>query len=100
MGVICDEIIELEGPLQTWASSKIGQRAFCGTCGSSVWHRFNNSEQWTFGQGLFDDQSDWKLSHELFADARPDHFAFADEGQKAFTGWGTLWAFLLGRLPK
>jgi len=100
MGVVCDELIEIDGPLREWSSSGIASRGFCERCGSSIWHKLRSTRKFTFGQGLFDDQQGWRLSREIFADDRPDHYALADEGQAAFTGWGTLWAALLGRLPK
>ena len=100
MGVVCAEVIEIYGPVQEWKSSNIASRGFCKECGSSVWHKPKQSENFTFGQGLFDDQKGWTLSREICADDQPDHYALADKGQKAFTGWGTLMAVLTGRLPK
>ncbi|MEP5155344.1 GFA family protein [Planktotalea sp.] len=100
MGVVCENIVELNGPLQEWQSSKIAKRANCQTCGSSVWHKPKHSKHFTFGQGLFDDQDGWTLSREICADDQPDHYRLADKGQKAFTAWGTLVALIFGRLPK
>jgi len=100
MGVVCDEILEINGPVTEWKSSKIASRGFCGQCGSSIWHKVNLMDKFTFGQGLFDDQSNWHLSREIFEDRRPKHYALTDKGQTALTGWGTLWAALMGRLPR
>ena len=100
MGVVCDEIIEITGPVSEWASSAVARRGYCRECGSSIWHKPRGSTKTTFGQGLFDDQSGWQLSREIFADSRPDHYALAARGQTAMTGWGVLWAVILGRLPK
>jgi len=100
MGVVCSEILRIEGPVREWTSSRRAKRGFCGDCGTSIWHKPRHSPHFTFGQGLFDDQKGWRLSREICAEGQPDHYALADRGQKAFTGWGTLWAVLLGRLPK
>ena len=100
MGVVCEEVLGIEGPVKVWASSKIASRAFCNNCGSSIWHKPKQSTAYTFGQGLFDDQSGWSLTREICADDQPEHYALADKGQTAFTGWGTLIAVLSGRLPK
>lgn len=100
MGVVCEEVVSITGTVIEWKSSKIASRGFCGDCGSSVWHKPRHTQKFTFGQGLFDDQSDWRLTRELFDELRPNHYALAERGQKAFTGWGTLWAALMGRLPR
>jgi hypothetical protein len=53
----------------------------------------------TLGQGLFDDQTGWIRTREIFVDDQPDHDAFGAPAV-AFTAWGTIIAYLLGRLPK
>ena len=100
MGVVCEDVTELSGPVQEWKSSKIATRGFCVQCGSSIWHKPKHAKSYTFGQGLFDDQTQWKLVREICSDDQPSHYALADKGQKAFTAWGTLMAVLTGRLPK
>ena len=100
MGVVCETVDEVRGDVQVWQSSKIGSRGFCPACGTSVWHKPRHTKQYTFGQGLFDDQQGWTLTREIFADAKPDHYALAAKGQTALSGWGTLWAALTGRMPK
>ena len=100
MGVACDEVHDLSGNINHWKSSRIASRGTCAHCGSSIWYKLRNTEKYVFGQGLFDDQSDWTFTRELCCDGKPDHYSLADTGQKAFTGWGTLWAALLGKLPK
>lgn len=99
MGVVAEEDPVISGPVEVWASSRRAQRGFCRTCGTSIWHKAVGAKTPTMGQGLFDDQSDWVRTREIFADARPDHYAFGEPAQ-AFTGWGTIIAYLLGRLPK
>lgn len=99
MGVVSETVV-LSGPVRVWRSSAIGERGFCEACGSSVWHRPRGSERLTFGQGLFDDQQGWRLSREIFADRKPSHYGLSEQGQKAFTAWGTLAAVLTGRLPR
>lgn len=99
MGVVCESEPEVTGPLKVWKSSRIASRGFCPDCGSSVWHRPRHAKFPTLGQGLFDDQTGWTMTREIMAEDRPDHYAFGT-GAKSFTGWGTLWAVVTGRLPK
>ncbi|MEJ6396469.1 GFA family protein [Yoonia sp. 208BN28-4] len=100
MGVVASETVALTGQVTEWASSRIASRGFCAACGSCIWHKPRHTKSYTYGQGLFDDQTGWTLVREIFAEDRPDHIALADQGQKVMTGWGTLWAVLTGRLPK
>jgi hypothetical protein len=100
MGVVCETVNSIEGEITHWKSSQIGSRGFCAGCGTSIWHKPRNSERYIFGQGLFDDQAGWTLTREIFSDHKPDHYSLARDQQVAFTGWGTLWAIILGRLPK
>lgn len=100
MGVVCEDIIELNGPIKEWRSSQIGSRGFCEKCGSSIWHKPKHTKKYTFGQGLFENQSNWMLTREIFSNEKPAHYSLASMGQRAFTGWGTLWALITGRLPK
>lgn len=65
-----------------------------------MWFKTSHNTVFFFGQGLFDDQQNWALGREIFCDEKPDHYALASKGQTALTGWGTIWAFLLGRLPR
>ena len=61
MGVVCDEVLAIDGPVSEWTSSKIATRGFCIRCGSSIWHKPRHTRKFTFGQGLFDDQAGWQL---------------------------------------
>ena len=99
MGVVADSTPQINGPIEVWTSSRMARRAFCQKCGSSVWHQANMAKTPTLGQGLFDDQSGWTRSREIFIDAKPDHYAFGAPA-KAFTAAGTMIAYVLGRLPK
>jgi len=61
MGVACDKVLAIDGPVGEWTSSKIATRGFCIRCGSSIWHKPRHTRKFTFGQGLFDDQAGWQL---------------------------------------
>ncbi|WP_413866546.1 GFA family protein [Tateyamaria sp.] len=100
MGVVCDEIVKIDGAITHWKSSNIGSRGSCTVCGSSIWHKPRHSKKYTFGQGLFDDQDDWVLTREIFSEDKPIHYTISQDQQVAFTGWGTLIALILGKLPK
>lgn len=99
MGVATTEAPKIEGPLKIWKSSNFAERAMCEQCGASIYYRPKGSDKPLMGQGLFNDQSGWKMTRQIFADKQPDHYAFGDGGP-LMTGWGTFIAILFGRMPK
>lgn len=90
---------QIDGPLKIWASSKHADRGYCAECGSSIFHRVQRMEHLVLGQGLFDDQTGWKMVRQVFDDERPHHYEFGT-GAPAFTAKAALLAFLAGKLPK
>jgi len=99
MGVRTTQPPIIKGPVKIWKSSAIADRAICEECGSAIWHRPLKSKTPILGQGLFDDQEGWQMNRQLFGNAKPDHYNFGDTGL-IMTGWGTLVAILLGKMPK
>lgn len=99
MGVLPVAPPEISGPVACWKSSNIADRGFCRECGSSIWHRPFGTNRPTLGQGLFDDQTGWTMARQICFEEKPDHYEFGTSAP-AFTGWGTIVAFLTGRLPK
>ncbi len=99
MGVLCEELVNMSGPVETWISSRTADRGFCRRCGSSIWHRSKLMKQPALGLGLFDDQEGRQMVRQIFTNEPPRHYNFGS-AVPGFTGWGTLWAFLCGRLPK
>lgn len=98
-GVIAPIDTKIEGPLSVWKSSRHADRGSCSKCGSSIFHRVPRMNHIVLGQGLFDDQVDWKMVRQVFHDDKPDHYDFGT-GAPAYTARAAIIAFLLGRLPK
>ncbi|MFK7744747.1 MAG: GFA family protein [Roseobacter sp.] len=67
--------------LQTYASSPWAERAFCRTCGSSLWYRITaegpHQGEHHVGLGTFDDATGIALTEEIFIDKKPDGYGFA-----------------------
>ncbi|MGB0798911.1 MAG: GFA family protein [Planktomarina sp.] len=99
MGVLAGKTAEVSGDVQVWKSSAWADRGHCPKCGTAIWHRFRATGDTTLGQGLFDDQSDWQMTREIFSNEKPDHYEFGS-GAVAYTGWGFLCALLTGKLAK
>tara|TARA_R110002051_G_scaffold67323_2_gene121828 strand:+ start:2857 stop:3138 length:282 start_codon:yes stop_codon:yes gene_type:complete len=72
--------------LTTYTSSPWAERAFCGTCGCSIFYRVTapGPHQGTYhvGLGTMDDTSGISLTEEIFIDRKPQGYAFAGDTRK------------------
>ncbi|MGR3541022.1 MAG: GFA family protein [Hasllibacter sp.] len=57
--------------VRTFRMSDWGERAFCGTCGSTLWWRMQGRPIAYVVAGLLDDQSGLTVDQEIFVDHRP-----------------------------
>jgi hypothetical protein len=75
--------LESEENLGLYKSSDWAERAFCTSCGSSLFYRVTapGPHQGTchVGMGTLDDASGVPLTAEIFVDEKPDGFAFAGD---------------------
>ncbi|MEL6677998.1 MAG: GFA family protein [Pseudomonadota bacterium] len=67
-----DLTIEGEAAISTYRASAHGERAFCGTCGTTLYWRMQGRPVAFIAPGLLDDGADLTLTEEIFVDARPD----------------------------
>jgi len=78
-----DEInFEGEENIATFKSSPWAERAFCKNCGSSLYYRITapGPYQGVFyvGSGTLDDYGDLKFDGQLYIDAKPAAYSFAE----------------------
>ena len=80
MMVACGSSVKVENDadLGVYQSSKWGQRCFCKKCGTSLFWRTNDGTFCGVGAGSLDDQSPYKLAHQVFIDEKPDTYTLAD----------------------
>ncbi len=74
-----DVAFEGEDNLTVYNSSAWAERGFCKKCGSHVFYRLKASQHYMLSAGLFDDQSEFVLDHQIFIDKKPDFYNFANE---------------------
>ena len=81
MAVDCgtDVIFEGEEYISVFNSSKWAERGYCNRCGSHLFYRLKESKQHMMAAGLFDDNTMFKLDHQVFIDEKPDFYSFANE---------------------
>ena len=74
---------EGEENLTIYKSSPWAERAFCGTCGASMFYRVTapgpHQGQLHIGAGTLDSYGDAKMTEEIFIDGKPAAYSFAGE---------------------
>lgn len=78
-----------EDQLARYTSSDWAERAFCKTCGSTLFYRVTldgpMKGEHHVGIGTLDDPSGLPLTQELFIDLKPDGYSFAEKTQALTT---------------
>ena len=71
----------------TWyASSDWAKRGFCSKCGSSLFYKLNDQDDfWSISAGLFELPEGLNIAKEIFVDEKPDYYDFSGE-QPRYTG--------------
>ncbi len=88
---IPEEDIDLSGShaIRRFQSSGWAERAWCGTCGSSLWYRVTeegpHKGAYEICIGLFDDADGLNLAREIYVDVKPDSFALAGRHERLDT---------------
>lgn len=67
--------------LRIFQASGFAERGFCGTCGSSIFHRPVLGPEIAVGAGLFDAEG-LTLTHEIFHDGKPAFYRFEGDTRK------------------
>ncbi len=87
-----DVVFEKKDTLSIHDSSDWADRGFCNQCGTHLFYRFKQTQQYMMPVGLFDDDSDLSFTEQVFVDDRPDYYAFANNthemtGEECFAAY-------------
>ena len=87
MEIDCGSQVSFEGEehISIFDSSEWADRGFCGKCGSHLFYRLKEGQQYMMPVGLFDDDSDLVFESQVFIDAKPHYYSF-DNSTKNMTG--------------
>ena len=78
--VSCERVtFEGEDNITRIRSSEWAERAFCKICGSNLFYHLINCNEFQIAAGLFDDQSELRLSLQVFIDKKPPFYTLADD---------------------
>lgn len=73
-----------ESQISVFDSSAWAVRGFCAKCGSHLYYRLRGDGKYIMPVGLFDADDDngqksFVLDHQIFIDAKPHYYTFADQ---------------------
>ena len=74
--------IDGEEHISRYQSSSWSERGFCSKCGSHLFYRTLKSGQYEMCLGTFDDQSEFRMTTEIFIDRKPDSYKFAGDHER------------------
>ncbi|BAZ18592.1 glutathione-dependent formaldehyde-activating GFA (plasmid) [Calothrix sp. NIES-4071] len=85
--VDCGSDISFEGEesIGVYQSSEWAERGFCQKCGSHLFYKLKQNNQYFIPVGIFDNNEGFILEHQVFIDEKPEYYSFANE-TKDMTG--------------
>ena len=80
MEITCQTVaFEDEEKVGRIRSSDWAERGFCNQCGSNLFYHIIDSGDYQVSAGLFDDQSMFQMSLQVFSDRRPPYYEFSNK---------------------
>ncbi len=98
MGFAHDGDVRSEGAenISVYKSSEWAERAFCKVCGSALYWRLAGTDHYSFSAGALDQQSELRLTAQIYIDEKPAYYDFANETSR-LTGAEVVAAFEAGQ---
>ncbi len=86
LAVDCGTDVKIEGNeyLSVYNSSDWAERAFCKNCGTNLFYRLKESQQYIVSSEIFN-QAELNFDHQVFIDEKPKYYAFSNK-TKDMTG--------------
>ena len=87
MTVDCHTSVEITGTeyVSVYESSEWAERGFCNHCGTHLFYRLKQNDQYIVPAGLFGDRIKLNFDHQVFIDDKPEYYTFANK-TKNMTG--------------
>lgn len=96
LAIDCSTNVEIDGEehVAAYDSSEWAQRAFCDRCGTHLFYRLKENNQYVVPIGLFDDPAEVSFESQIFIDEKPEYYAFANKttfmtGAEVFAKYGS-----------
>ena len=87
LAVDCSSDVSFRGEenIRIYQSSEWAERGFCKKCGSHLFYRLQQNNQYYIPVGIFDNDEGLVFEHQVFIDEKPEYYSFANE-TKNMTG--------------
>ena len=87
LAVDCQSEIEISGKenVSVYKSSDWAERGFCSRCGTHLFYKLNQNNQYIIPVGLFDVDAEFDFDHQIFIEEKPEYYVFSNE-TKNMTG--------------
>ena len=87
LAVECGSDVSFEGQenIGIYQSSEWAERGFCKNCGSHLFYKFKQNNQYYVPVGILDNSEGLVFDHQVFIDEKPEYYSFANE-TKNMTG--------------
>ncbi len=81
MAVDCGSEVSFsnEQTITVYDSSEWAQRGFCKNCGSHLFYRLKETQQYFIPAGIFDNVESFDFDHQVFIDYKPAYYSFAND---------------------
>jgi len=79
--VDCGSEVSFEGDsnITVFNSSEWAERGFCNKCGSHLFYRLKENNQYMILAGLFDNNDKFVFDHQIFIDKKPSFYSFSND---------------------
>lgn len=79
--VDCGSEVLFEGQenINKFASSQWLERGFCNQCGTHLFCRLKQTNNYFMPVGIFEQQKDFIFERQIFIDEKPEYYSFANE---------------------
>lgn len=90
----CGTQVAIKGQehVKAFNSSDWAERGFCVNCGTHLFYRLKEANQYIMPAGLFDDLTDAEFTTQIFIEEKPSYYDFANK-TKMMTGEEVFAAF-------
>jgi len=87
LAVECGRDISFRGEenIGIYQSSEWAERGFCKKCGSHLFYRLKQNNQYYIPVVIFDNEEGLVFEHQVFINGKPEYYSFANE-TKNITG--------------
>jgi hypothetical protein len=94
LAVDCGQNVSFDGQehISVFDSSEWAERGFCQHCGTHLFYRLKQNQQYIVPIGLFDVDAHFDFTTQIFIEQKPDYYEFANQ-TKNMTGEEIFAAF-------